>query len=342
MVSSSPPCGSVFRQSDHVFSDANYIPKKTFSPPKCIRPKRRDFSVLTPNVCIFFIGRNEKILTPYFKEIMSGQKNISNTVPPGSSTNFSSGLSANFSGSLPWPLAVPSFVFPDTVAGNCRQLVGKYPEIALTFFEGRACLDYTEDDLPPSLADLPLRYHVHMPLDLPWNEGKAAVSHIVRGLVRRAAFLSPSAYVVHAIEDVGALDLLAECFAAEGVAMDKVLLENIGEFDPAKFATHISRLGFSVCLDLGHMLAYGQEGLVDNTAIAQRTRMLHLNAPDRINGTDRHHALNTLDTTGQELLRRLLGIIRPGETVVLELFSPDKLNASLAELNRLCRNWGYI
>ena len=70
--------------------------------------------------------------------------------------------------------------------------------------------------------------------------------------------------------------------------------------------------------------------------------MLHLNAPDRINGTDRHHALDTLDTTGQELLRRLLGVIRPGETVVLELFSPDKLNASLAELNRLCRNWGYI
>ncbi len=246
------------------------------------------------------------------------------------------------SSTLPWPLAAPSFVYPDTVAGNCRRLCELYPEIALTFFQGQACLDYTEDDLPQDLADLPLRYHVHMPLDLPWSEGEAAVSAMIRGLVGKAAYLAPTAYVVHAVEDAEALAVLARSFARAEVAAEKVLVENVREFDPAKFIPQIQEHGFSICLDLGHMLDYSQENLINLPAITSRTRMLHLNAPDRIGGTGRHQSLDTLDAAGRTLLRRLLRVIRPKETVVLELFSPDKLESSRDELERLCRDWELL
>ena len=73
-------------------------------------------------------------------------------------------------------LAAPSFVLPGTVAANARFLAHKVDEVALCFFEARACLAYGPEDLPPDLADLPLRWHVHLPVDQPWP-ARAAGAH---------------------------------------------------------------------------------------------------------------------------------------------------------------------
>ncbi|MDO5484253.1 MAG: hypothetical protein Q4F27_05035, partial [Desulfovibrionaceae bacterium] len=72
-------------------------------------------------------------------------------------------------------LAAPSFVLPGTVAENAAFLAGKVDEVALCLFEAQACLAYTAADMPAALADLPLRWHVHLPVDLPWptTAGKA-------------------------------------------------------------------------------------------------------------------------------------------------------------------------
>ena len=59
--------------------------------------------------------------------------------------------------------AVPSFVIPDTVAGNVRFLRGRVPEVALCFFETGGCLAYTDADLPAIGETADLRFHVHLP-----------------------------------------------------------------------------------------------------------------------------------------------------------------------------------
>ena len=68
--------------------------------------------------------------------------------------------------------AVPSFVIPDTVAGNVRFLRGRVPEVALCFFETGGCLAYTDADLPAIGETADLRFHVHLPTDLVWESGE--------------------------------------------------------------------------------------------------------------------------------------------------------------------------
>ena len=76
----------------------------------------------------------------------------------------------------PAPVAAPSFVLPGNIVENVRFLAGRVEEVALCFFENAACLAYTEQDLPPDLRDLPLRWHVHLPFDLPWPEKASAAA----------------------------------------------------------------------------------------------------------------------------------------------------------------------
>ncbi len=70
-------------------------------------------------------------------------------------------------------------------------------EVGLLFLQAQACLSYTEEDLPVWLTRTGLRFHVHLPLDLPWEAGQSHVWEIVAGLRRKAAFLRPWAFVLH-------------------------------------------------------------------------------------------------------------------------------------------------
>jgi len=67
--------------------------------------------------------------------------------------------------------AAPLFLWPDTAAENCARLASMVSEVGLLFLETRSRLEDTHDDLPLSLAKSGLRYHVHLPLDLPWVDG---------------------------------------------------------------------------------------------------------------------------------------------------------------------------
>ena len=71
-------------------------------------------------------------------------------------------------------IAAPSFVIAANVADNAVFLAHKVDEVGLCLFETRGCLDYGPADLPASLAHLPLRWHAHLPVDLPWPASAAA------------------------------------------------------------------------------------------------------------------------------------------------------------------------
>ena len=113
--------------------------------------------------------------------------------------------------------AVPSFVIPDTVAGNVRFLRGRVPEVALCFFETGGCLAYTDADLPAIGETADLRFHVHLPTDLAWESGEdpgqaaAAAFRNAFSVFSLAAYLKPRLAILHppAADGVRASDLLA-------------------------------------------------------------------------------------------------------------------------------------
>ena len=171
---------------------------------------------------------------------------------------------------LPFLIAVPSWLAPGTVSENCtlaaREFAGKVQEISLMFLETEACLAYSREELHASWPEgaAPFSFHVHLPLDLPWHLGFEKAWEKCRALLQLCAPLQPRCYVLHPpCASAELLPLLAERFAQAGVAPENVLLENVRENDLTGIWPQIQASGFSCCLDLGHILAYGQEALLE-------------------------------------------------------------------------------
>lgn len=85
-------------------------------------------------------------------------------------------------------ITVQSWVIKGSIAENALFLQNRTDEIGLCLFEWRSCLAYGEAGLPPWLADLPLFWHVHLPLDLPWEAGPYKAAEICNELIEKTAF----------------------------------------------------------------------------------------------------------------------------------------------------------
>lgn len=235
----------------------------------------------------------------------------------------------------PFALAAPSFVIPDGVAGNSRFLADHFDEIALLFFETESCLAYTDGDLPGDLASLPVSWHVHLPLDLPWRNGLDAAWEKIAGLTAKTAYLGPRVFVLHPPTEPDMLVPLAARFREAGIDPADVLLENVEESDLVALWPEARAGGYSTCLDLGHILAYGQHSVLDLDGLWDTVRMLHVYAPS---DGGRHTGLAHLDGEGLKLLRRMIDAFR-GETVTLEVFNKDELFRSVELFTDWIRTW---
>ena len=234
-------------------------------------------------------------------------------------------------------LAAPSWVMRGSLPENCRFLAGKVDEAGLLFFEAESCLAYGSQDLPEDLSALPLRWHVHLPLDLAWD-GERAVETCL-ALMDKAAFLGAERAVLHppagSLPQVEAmLSGFAARWAGAGRDTGCILLENTAEQSLVDLHECIADCGLGVCLDLGHMLAYGQQSTLDFLPLTARAGMVHLNALAPSAG-GRHSPLTSLDAQGRSWARRLCGVVPKSAVIMLELFSWDDIAASLP----LVRAW---
>jgi hypothetical protein len=225
------------------------------------------------------------------------------------------------------------------VAENCARLAGIFPEVALMFLQSAPCLAYGGKDLPPDPAEPPLKYHVHLPLDLDWREPRAAFE-VCAALAGKVAFLGPGAYVLHppAGEAASRRRLLGE-FAAmwrqSGRDAGSVLLENTRDAGPGEIAAVAREEGFGLCLDLGHIMAY-EQALPALPETAGLVRMLHLNAP----GPDAGHLpLANLGPEGRSIARRLIELCEEDAVLVLEIFEPRGLMESAELAARWIEEW---
>lgn len=243
-------------------------------------------------------------------------------------------------------LAAPSFVLPGDVAENSRFLAGRVDEVALCFFETQACLAYTRADIPPELATLPgrsgapLRWHVHLPLDLPWPATPDAAACrdtalLALRVLARAGHLAPRCAVLHAPagepeEQRRMLTAFLETWRRR--CSVPLLLENTAECDVLSLGEDfLFTRGASFCLDVGHAMGYGQRTLI-RSSLPARAAMIHWSAP----GAGHAHAALTAWTPEQRRTAALLASVLPrSATHVLELFSWQRLEASLPLLNEL-------
>jgi len=240
---------------------------------------------------------------------------------------------------LPWRLAAPSWIVPGPPAASCLLLASR-PELAvdeveLLLLETSACRAYGTEDLPPDLAGLPLSWHLHLPLDLPWAAGADAVFDALAGLAGLTAFLRPRACVLHPPKDPRPLAAVVRRWQDAG--LPPLLLENAAGQEIARVAALAADLGLGRCLDVGHVLAY--EPHFQPRATEEDLAMLHLHAPG--NG-DGHRALTGLDQAGETLLRALLERLPAGGTIVVEVFAAPALAASLAWLGERTAAWGLL
>ncbi|MEF8942836.1 MAG: cobamide remodeling phosphodiesterase CbiR [Desulfohalobiaceae bacterium] len=238
---------------------------------------------------------------------------------------------------LPWTIAAPSFVWPARVGENCHRLKNMVDEVAVTLFETRGSLEYTDEDLPPDLAGLDLSYNVHLPLDLPWTEGAEEVYGNIRALAAKMDFLRPHSFVLHPPGDDRELERLIHLWSGSRNP-ESLSLENVEGDDLRDHWPLIRETGCRVCLDLGHLLAYGQESLLETPGLLGQTSVLHLYAPGP-NGE--HDTLSRLDDHGFRLLQHVLHNMPASSVIVLELFHPEKFSESLDIFRSWFRN-GYL
>ena len=167
-------------------------------------------------------------------------------------------------------IGAPSFVLPANVADNARFLAGRVDEVALCLFEARSCLAYDDEDLPPALTDLPLSWHVHLPVDLPWPRKKDADAvrvavELALRVFDRVAWLKPWGAVLHAPKGSPVLQrFILRQAAACWQRRSKVplLLENTDICDIAGLGRGFpADHGLGFCLDVGHLMGYAQNAL---------------------------------------------------------------------------------
>lgn len=237
-------------------------------------------------------------------------------------------------------LAAPSFVFPGTVAENARFLAGKVAEVGLCCFETAASLAYTDVDLPPDLAHLPLRWHLHLPVDLPWAEGGEAAAEAALAVLGKVRYLEPHLAVLHPPGELLAKETMEQALAVFAQRWNEsrgpgLLLENICGFQLAELgADFLDRHSLGVCLDVGHLLGYAQAELLASD-LPERARLLHWSAPGPNQGQDRHLPLDALTREQQEVVKALWPRISPKAVHLLEVFHWEGVTASRRWLENL-------
>lgn len=233
-------------------------------------------------------------------------------------------------------VAAPSWVFAGSIQENCEFLAGKVDEVALLFFDVESSLAYTKVELPHSLAFLPLTYHVHLPQNLPWEDGAKAATIAVQ-LMDNVSHLQAKKAVLHpAIMNAEQfLPHFVNVWCKAGRNPSDILVENIKGCDLTQLAPVIDALGVKVCLDIGHFLAYNQSNLASTLLLTKNITMLHLNAPGKGNKLSSHLPLTELAQEDVIAVRAICDMVPANATIVLELFSCDAIIQSLP----LAREW---
>lgn len=244
-----------------------------------------------------------------------------------------------------WRLGATSCVLPADIMSNVRVLAPLVDDVQLLFFESAAKSRLSQPLDVQALRDAAeihdLTYTVHLPTDIALGasaqaERREGIAEILR-LMSTLAPLSPQSFDLHLVRDQTLpealwLDNLAaglqELSGALGEEKKLVAVENI-EYPYEVVAPLVEEYGFAVCLDLGHLVRYGHD-FREGMALLPQVNHLHYHGVRE--GTD-HQPLT--DAEQALLLGNRLSEAGYGGVVTLEMYSLEKLKASLAFLDKV-------
>lgn len=234
--------------------------------------------------------------------------------------------------------AAPSCVIPGTVAENAFFLAGKVAEVGLCFFETQPCLAYGVEDLPMHLQDLPLTWHVHLPVDMPWEAGGRAAAAIALALMGKVAYLQPWAAVLHPPHSPLAAQLIKDFSRMwHEHSQAQLLLENIDTAPLVDLHDCIMQAGCGICLDVGHALGYAHNALLDHDSLLQKVALLHWSAPGQ---RDQHLPLSAFSPEERAIVQQLVPRIPATARHMLEIFHWSGVEASVPLLQNLLHHRG--
>jgi sugar phosphate isomerase/epimerase len=241
-----------------------------------------------------------------------------------------------------WRLGATSCVVPADIMANVRVLAPLVDDVQLLFFESAAKSLLPQPLDVQALRDLAeehgLSYTMHLPTDLALgaaskSERQEGIAEILR-LLDQLAPLGPQSFDLHLVREqelpeAAWLENLAaslrELSGALGEEKRLVAVENI-EYPYGLVAPLVAEYGFSVCLDLGHLVHYGHD-LEEGLGLLPQVRHLHYHGVQ--DGRD-HQTL--FDAEQARMLGKRLAAAGYDGVVTLEMYSLEKLKGSLALL----------
>jgi sugar phosphate isomerase/epimerase len=253
---------------------------------------------------------------------------------------------------FPFKLSTTSYIYPDHILPNVTMLAPFLDEIELVLFESEGQDNYPDDTQIKGLTDFYLHqdiaFNVHLPMDIflgdENDEVRAKGISVVKEVMGRTLPLNPSVYMLHFDrrirngQDESDIEpwrrrLLrsVEEMAQQGVDLSRIAVETLGyPFEWIEDLVEAS--GFSVCLDIGHILISGQDLGFYLDRYLSKTSIIHLHGFQ--NKTD-HLAIDRLPDT---VLKLIFSHLRDYHGIVsIEVFSLDDLKRSLFTLEEKWR-----
>ena len=253
---------------------------------------------------------------------------------------------------FPFKLATTSYIYPDHILPNITTLAPLLDEVELVLFESEGLNNLPDEREIKALMDFSLNgkvsFNVHLPIDIFLGDENEEVrgkgTSIVKRVTERTLGLNPSVYILHfdLRNSNGQVETNIETWrrrlvrsveemAQNGVELNRIAIETLGY--PFEWIEDIVKeFGFSICLDIGHILIYDQNLRLYFDKYLPHTSIIHLHGFQ--NGID-HLGIDKLNGKIVDLilfhLRNYEGILS------LEVFSFNDLKSSLEILEE---KWG--
>jgi len=264
----------------------------------------------------------------------------------------------NYRGRFPFKLATTSYIYPDAIVPNVVRLGPFFDEIELVLFESKGQNSIPDHTEISHLIELSLLhrvgFNIHLPIDISLGDEnekvRASGISIVRGVIQKTLRLNPSFYVLHLNfanpptppllkggkggfrqeMDIEAWRMhvirsLKEILK-EGIEPKRISIENLG-YPFEWIEDMVNEFGFSICLDIGHILTHGYDLRHYLKTYLPRTSIMHLHGVHK--GLD-HLGIETLPEPDLNLI--LSALHHYHGIVSMEVFSINALNSSLSIL----------
>ena len=241
-------------------------------------------------------------------------------------------------------ICAPSFLYRAGWADNVERLAAFVDEVELLFFESRGSCSLPAPEeislVAAHAVPMGLKLNVHLPLDIDLasaDPAERALAHETLGrALALAAPLDVSTFVLHvpraAAEDIPAWRArVAASLALLPAPHSRFAVETL-EWDLRDVKDVLADLGFSVCIDIGHLLLAGREIASFFEAFRGSVTMVHLHG---VQGGRDHQPLSVLDPGTRARIGAILKEEEYRGSLSLEVFSAEYFLASLPALEEM-------